>query len=60
MEIDDLVDAQSAVLGRGRASGKLNGIPTGYGFVHAFTIRDGRVVRFDEYVAPPQGGFPRS
>jgi ketosteroid isomerase-like protein len=26
--------------------------------VHAFTIRDGKVVRFDEYVAPPEGGFP--
>jgi ketosteroid isomerase-like protein len=60
LEIDDLVEAQSAVLGRGRASGKLNGIATGYGFVHAFTIRDGKVVRFDEYVAPPQGGFPRA
>jgi uncharacterized protein len=60
LEIDDVVEGQSAVLGRGRATGQLNGTPTGYGFVHAFTIRDGKVVRFDEYVAPPDGGFPGS
>ena len=60
LEIDDVVEGQSAVLGRGRATGQLNGTPTGYGFVHAFTIRDGKVVRFDEYVAPPDGGFPSS
>jgi ketosteroid isomerase-like protein len=59
LEIEDLVAAPTAVLCRGRASGTLNGTPTGYGFVHAFTIRDGKVARFDEYVAPPQGGFPQ-
>ena len=59
LEIDDLAEGQSAVLARGRATGKLNGTPSGYGFVHAFTIRDGKVARFDEYVAPPASGFPR-
>jgi len=54
LEIDELADGDTAVL----ASGKLDGMPTGYGFVHAFTIRDGKVVRVDEYVAPPEGGFP--
>lgn len=58
LEIDDLVASDDAVFGRGRASGKLDGTPTGYGFVHVFTVRDGKVARFDEYVAPPQGGFP--
>jgi len=33
-------------------------MPTGYGFVHVFTVSGGEVTRFDEYVAPPQGGFP--
>jgi uncharacterized protein len=58
LEIEEIVDGDRAVLGRGRASGTLNGSATRYGFVHAFTIRDGKVVRFDEYVAPPEGGFP--
>jgi hypothetical protein len=58
LEIEEIVDGDSAVLGRGRASGTLNGSATGYGFVHAFTIRDGKIARFDEYVAPPEGGFP--
>jgi ketosteroid isomerase-like protein len=58
LEIEEIVDGDRAVLGRGRASGTLNGSATGYGFVHAFTIRDGKVARFDEYVAPPEGGFP--
>jgi uncharacterized protein len=60
LEIDEVVDGKTAVLGRGRAGGRLDDIPTGYGFVHAFTFREGKVVRFDEYVAPPEGGFPRS
>jgi ketosteroid isomerase-like protein len=59
LEIDDVVDGGSAVYGRGRATGKLGGTPSGYGFVHVFGFRDGKVARFDEYVAPPQGGFPR-
>ena len=39
----------------GRASGTLrsSGEDIGYGFVHAWTMRDGRAVRFEEYVAPP-------
>ena len=60
VEVDDLAEGQTAVLARGRASGTLNGTPTGYGFVHAFTMRDGKVARFDEYVAPPEGGFAES
>jgi ketosteroid isomerase-like protein len=60
LEIDDVVDSGSTVYGRGRAAGKLGGTPTGYGFVHVFTVRDGKVARFDEYVAPPAGGFPPS
>lgn len=58
LEIEDVVDGQTAVLARGRAGGKLGGTLTGYGFAHAFTFRDGKVARFDEYVAPPEGGFP--
>jgi uncharacterized protein len=60
LEIDDVVDGGQVVFGRGRASGELGGTPTGYGFVHVFTMREGKVARFDEYVAPPEGGFPGS
>jgi uncharacterized protein len=58
MEIHEVADGERAVLGRGHASGKLDGTPTGYGFVHAFTVEGGKVVAFDEYVAPPEGCFP--
>jgi ketosteroid isomerase-like protein len=58
LELDEVVGGERAVLGRGRARGKLHGTESGYGFVHAFTTRDGKIVRFDEYVAPPEGGFP--
>ena len=59
LEIDDLAEGQSAVLARGHATGTLNSTPSGYGFVHAFTIRDGKVAPFDEYDAPLASGFPR-
>ena len=32
--------------------GKLDGVETGYGFVHSWTVRDGALARFDEYVNP--------
>ena len=60
LEIDDVSDGGGVVFGRGRAGGELDGTPSGYGFVHVFTMRDGEVARFDEYVAPPPGGFPAS
>ena len=43
----------------GTAHGELGGQPTSFGYVHVFTVRDGKVARFDEYVSPPPGGFPR-
>jgi ketosteroid isomerase-like protein len=38
----------------GRATGRLKatGEETGYGFVHVWTVRDGRAAAFDEYVDP--------
>jgi uncharacterized protein len=38
----------------GRATGRLRstGAQTGYGFVHVWTLRDGRATAFDEYVDP--------
>jgi ketosteroid isomerase-like protein len=36
----------------GRADGTLDGVKTGYGFVHAWTVRNGAAQRFDEYVDP--------
>ena len=52
VEIDDLVASGDRVCAVGRATGKTNGADTGYGFVHAWTVRDGKLARFDEYVAP--------
>jgi hypothetical protein len=36
----------------GRATGRFNGTPTGYGFVHCWTVRDGVCTNFDEFVDP--------
>ena len=58
LDIMDFVDGGDKILVRGRASGKLNGTDSSYGFVHVFHFRDGKVAHFDEYVAPPSGGFP--
>jgi ketosteroid isomerase-like protein len=53
IEIDDLVDGGDDVVGVGRAHGNLKGTgEAGYGFAHVFTVRDGSVVRFREYVDP--------
>jgi uncharacterized protein len=58
IEIDAITDEGDKVISVGRAAGKLNGTPSSYGFVHVFTVDGDRIVRFDEYVAPPAGGFP--
>jgi ketosteroid isomerase-like protein len=52
LQIDDLVASGDRVCAIGRANGTLEGGPTSYGFVHAWTVRDGVCVRFDEYVDP--------
>jgi ketosteroid isomerase-like protein len=52
LEIDDLVASDDRVCAIGRAGGTLGGKRASYGFVHAWTVRDGVCVRFDEYVDP--------
>ena len=52
LDIDDICASGDRVCVIGRAGGKLDGDQTGYGFVHAWTVRDGACVRFDEYVDP--------
>ena len=53
VQIDDMVDGGENVVGVGRARGNLKGTgEAGYGFTHVFTIQDGQVVRFREYVDP--------
>ena len=60
IDVDLLTDEGEQGIGIGRAHGRLRGeTETGYGFVHVFTVRGGKVVRFDEYVSPPAGGLPR-
>ena len=58
LDIDLVTEEGDKGIGIGRAHGKLRGTESSYGWVHVFTVRDGEVVRFDEYVAPPEGGFP--
>ncbi len=58
LDITDIVDGGERAIAFGRASGKLRGADSGYGFVHIFTFDGDKVTRFDEYVAPPAGGFP--
>jgi ketosteroid isomerase-like protein len=55
VELDDIVAERDRVVAMGRAHGRLRSAgDTEYGFVHAWTLRDGRAVRFDEYVDPPE------
>jgi ketosteroid isomerase-like protein len=58
LEIIDFVDGDDKVFVRGRATGNLGDVESGYGFVHVFHMQEGKVAHFDEYVAPPEGGFP--
>jgi ketosteroid isomerase-like protein len=52
LAIDDYVASGDRVCVIGRASGRLGGVETGYGFVHAWTVRDGVCIALDEYVDP--------
>jgi uncharacterized protein len=52
VETDDFVASGDRVCVIGNAQGKLDGTDAGYGFVHAWTVRDGAMARFEEYVDP--------
>jgi ketosteroid isomerase-like protein len=54
VEVEDMIDAGDQVVSQGRASGTLRngGSEASYGFAHVFTVRDGQIVRFREYVDP--------
>ena len=53
IELDALVADGDHVIGVGRGEGKLaSGEDADYGFAHVFTLGDGKIVRFREYVAP--------
>jgi ketosteroid isomerase-like protein len=54
VEVDETVDGGDRVVTLGRARGTLRngGGNAGYGFAHVFTVRDGQIVRFREYVDP--------
>jgi uncharacterized protein len=54
LEIDDVVASGDRVCMIGHAGGTLDGSRADYRFVHAWTVRDGICVRFDEYVDPTQ------
>lgn len=52
LEIEDFVASGDRVCVIGRVGGRVGGVAASYGFVHAWTVRDGVCVRFDEYVDP--------
>jgi ketosteroid isomerase-like protein len=52
LELDDFVASGDRVCVIGRGSGTLDGRQAGYGFVHAWTLADGKATRFDEYAQP--------
>jgi uncharacterized protein len=52
LELTDFVASGDRVCVIGRGSGKVGGQEAGYGFVHAWTLADGKAVRFDEYAQP--------
>jgi uncharacterized protein len=53
IDIEEVIDGGDEVVGVGRAHGNLKGTgEASYGFTHVFTVQDGRVVRFREYVDP--------
>lgn len=61
IELDEEVlagDDAGHAIAVGRIRGRLRGAEAGYGYTHVWTVRDGAVVRFDEYVAVPEGGLP--
>lgn len=58
LDVATIVDDGERGIAVGRAHGELRGTATSFGYVHVFTVRDGKIARFDEYVAPPSGGFP--
>jgi uncharacterized protein len=55
IEVTDVVASGDRVCVIGRGSGKVDGEEAGYGFVHAWTLADGKAVRFDEYAQPGPG-----
>jgi uncharacterized protein len=55
IQVTDIVASGDRVCVIGRGSGKVGGVDAGYGFVHAWTLADGKAVRFDEYAQPGPG-----
>jgi ketosteroid isomerase-like protein len=55
LDLADFVASGDRVCVIGRGSGKVDGREADYGFVHAWTLADGKAVRFDEYAQPGPG-----
>jgi uncharacterized protein len=55
LDIDQILDGRTHVVGIGRAHGKLkDGRDAGYGFAHVFEMSDGRITGFQEFAAPDE------
>ena len=52
IDIETILESGDRVVAIGQAHGKLEGVETGYGFVHSWQVRDGALARFNEYVDP--------
>src|SRR2546423_756728 len=55
LELADFVASGDRVCVIGRGSGKVDGHEADYGFVHAWTLADGKAVRFGEDAQPGAG-----
>ena len=55
VEIEELLESGDQVVAVGRAQGELKGAgPSGYGFVHVFTVDGGKITRFREFADPDE------
>ena len=53
VDFNQVIDGGDTVVGVGETRGDLKGTgQAAYGFTHVFTVQDGRIVRFREYVDP--------
>jgi ketosteroid isomerase-like protein len=54
VEVDEIVASGDHVVVLGRATGRIDGNATGYGFAHVWVMADRRATRFFEFVDPDE------
>jgi ketosteroid isomerase-like protein len=54
VDVEALVDGGDRVVALTNIHGSFGGLDTGYRAAHVWTLKDGKAVRFDEYVDQPE------